>query len=150
MQQFTVPQFIDVEPKIIGPITARQFIILLIGAFFVFIAYKTLDFMGFVISSVLIFGIFGTVAFLKVNGRPFHYFVLNFIQTVKKPNLRVWNHKTSTVEKKEEKEFKYENVVTQEKYLSKAKLAKISLVVDTKGKYRGEDSEKILSDEYDF
>ena len=29
MQQFTVPQFIDVEPKIIGPITTRQFLIFL-------------------------------------------------------------------------------------------------------------------------
>lgn len=150
MQQFTVPQFIDVEPKIIGPITARQFIILLVAAFLMFITYKTLDFMGFVISSVLIFGVFGTIAFLKVNGRPFHYFVLNFVQTIKKPGLRVWNHKKSTVEKKEEKEFKYENIVTQEKYLNKAKLAKVSLMVDTKGRYKGEDSDKILSDEVDF
>lgn len=150
MQQFTVPQFIDVEPKIIGPITARQFIILLVAAFLMFIAYKTLDFMGFVIASVLIFGVFGTVAFLKVNGRPFHYFVLNFVQTIKKPSLRVWNHKSSTIEKKEEKDFKYENIVTRQKYLDKTKLAKISLVVDTKGKYKGEDSDNILASETDF
>ena len=31
MQMFTVPQFIDVEDKIIGPITTRQFIICLVG-----------------------------------------------------------------------------------------------------------------------
>ena len=149
MQQFTVPQFIDVEPKIIGPITARQFIILLVAALFVFIAYKVLDFTGFVLVSVFIFGVFGTIAFLKVNGRPFHFFILNLIQTFKRPSLRVWNHKVATIEKKEEKEFKYENVITQKK-LSRAKLAKVSLVVDTKGRYRGEDSDQILANEVDF
>ncbi|KKS92044.1 MAG: hypothetical protein UV69_C0039G0006, partial [Parcubacteria group bacterium GW2011_GWE2_43_12] len=33
MQQFVVPQFIDVEDKIIGPITVRQFIIIMVGGF---------------------------------------------------------------------------------------------------------------------
>lgn len=145
MQQFTVPQFIDVEPKIIGPITARQFIILLVAAFFMFIAYKLLDFTAFIIVSVLIFGVFGTIAFLKINGRPFHFFILNFVQTMKRPGLRVWNHKNSNIENKEEKEFKYENIITREKYLDQAKLAKVSLMVDTKGKYKGEDSEQIVS-----
>ncbi|PKM91084.1 hypothetical protein CVU82_03445 [Candidatus Falkowbacteria bacterium HGW-Falkowbacteria-1] len=150
MQQFTVPQFIDVEPKIIGPITARQFLIFLGAALFMFLAFKTLDFTGFVLVSVFIFAVSGTFAFLKINGRPFHYFILNLVQTFKKPGLRVWNHKDSGVENKEEKEFKYENIVTQEKYLNQAKLSKLSLVVDTKGRYKGEDSDKLVSDEVDF
>lgn len=150
MQQFTVPQFIEVEPKIIGPITARQFLIFLGAALFMFIAFKTLDFAGFVLASVFIFAVSGTFAFLKINGRPFHYFVLNLIQTFKKPRLRVWNNKASGFEDKIKKEVKYENVVTQEKYLSQAKLSKLSLMVDTKGRYKGEDSDKLLSNKVDF
>jgi hypothetical protein len=30
MQQFVVPQFIDVEDKIIGPISVRQFLTLMV------------------------------------------------------------------------------------------------------------------------
>ena len=44
MQQFVIPQFIDVEDKIIGPITVRQFIIMLAGGGLVFISYKLSDF----------------------------------------------------------------------------------------------------------
>ena len=44
MQQFTVPQFIDVEDKIIGPITTRQFVIMLAGFTLIGISYKLFDF----------------------------------------------------------------------------------------------------------
>ena len=50
MEQFTVPQFIDVEDKVIGPITVRQFIILLFGGGFIFIAYRLSDFVLFLIA----------------------------------------------------------------------------------------------------
>ena len=55
MQQFTVPQFIDVEPKIIGPITTRQFLIFLGAALLIFLFYKMLNFGAFVAASVLVF-----------------------------------------------------------------------------------------------
>jgi hypothetical protein len=145
MQQFTVPQFIDVEPKIIGPITTRQFLIFLAAGLMIFLTYKLFDFTAFVLISVLIFAIAGTFAFLKINGRPFHFFVLSLIQTVKKPKLRVWNHKALNLEKKEEKEIEYENILPPKKYFSKEKLAEISLIVDTKGRYRGGDSDEIKS-----
>jgi hypothetical protein len=143
MQQFTVPQFIDVEPKIIGPITIRQFLIFLGAALIMFIFYKIFDFSTFVISSVLVFAISGTFAFLKINGRPFHYFILNLVQAVKKPSLRIWNHKAVNFENKEEKQIEYEKVITPDKYFAKEKLAELSLIIDTKGRYKGEDSADI-------
>ncbi|HOZ53346.1 MAG TPA: PrgI family protein [bacterium] len=146
MQQFTVPQFIDVEPKIIGPITTRQFLIFLAAALFIFVCYKALDFTAFVLASVFILAVSGTFAFLKINGRPFHFFVLSLIQTIKRPNLRIWNHKAISLEKKEERQVQYENVITPDKYFAKNKLAELSLIVDTKGKYKGEDSDKIEID----
>ena len=50
MQQFTVPQFIDVEDKVIGPITVRQFIIMLAGFLAIAICYKLLDFAAFIVA----------------------------------------------------------------------------------------------------
>ena len=81
MQQFVVPQFIDIEDKIIGPITTRQFIILLADAFLVFLSYRFSDFSLFVLLLIveLIVGLM--LAFVRVNGRPFHFFLLNLIQT---------------------------------------------------------------------
>ena len=143
MQQFTVPQFIDVEPKIIGPITARQFLIFLATSLVIFIFYKVFDFSTFVILSILVFAFAGIFSFLKINGRPFHYFVLNLIQSLKKPGLRIWNHKITSFENKEDKQVEYEKVITPDKYFSKEKLTKLSLIIDTKGRYKGEDSSEI-------
>ena len=48
MQKFIVPQFIDVESKIIGPITTRQFLIMLAGLILGFAAYKLSDLGSFI------------------------------------------------------------------------------------------------------
>ncbi len=90
MQQFVVPQFIDVEDKIFGPVTTRQFLILLSGGILVFIAFKLADFSLFIILLILIGGFSLILAFYKPNGQVFHYFLLNVFQTVKKPPMRIW------------------------------------------------------------
>lgn len=142
MQQFTVPQFIDVEAKIIGPITARQFLIFLSAAVLSFVFYKAFDFALFLTATIVVVLVAGVFAFLKVNGRPFHYFLLNIIQTLKKPGLRVWNHRLNSFEAKEEKEVKFEETVLN-KQLDKAKIAELSLIADTKGRFKGGEEEEI-------
>ena len=91
MMQFTVPQFIEVEDKIFGPITVRQFIILLVDGIILAICWKFTDLTLFIILLVILGGGGLVTAFLKVNGQPFHYFLLNFLQTLQKPTLRVWH-----------------------------------------------------------
>ena len=65
MQQFTVPQFIDVEDKIIGPITVRQFIIMLSGFIIVAVFYKIFDFSAFIVFGFLILIIAGIFSFVR-------------------------------------------------------------------------------------
>ncbi|MCK4968771.1 MAG: PrgI family protein [Candidatus Aenigmarchaeota archaeon] len=143
--QFVVPQFIDVEPKIIGPITPRQFIISIIGLGAMFLSYKLTDFTLFVIEAILIFIITGTIAFLKVNGQPFHYFFLNIVQMFKRPNLRVWKKqileekiivgkRVKGADKYDEKE---EIIISKnKKELIHSRLSDLSLLVNTGGAYR--------------
>ena len=91
MQQFVVPQFIEVEDKIFGPITTRQFLIILAAGLLIFVSYKYADFALFITTLVVIGGLALIFAFVKINGQTFHYFLLNILQTVRKPSLRVWN-----------------------------------------------------------
>jgi len=140
MLQFTVPQFIDVEDKIFGPITVRQFVIMLIGFALIGISYKIFDFSAFIAVGLLIFAVFGSIAFLKINGRPFHFFVLNIIQTLKKPGLRVWNHTIGRIDI----EQKIQEKVTEtgpplSKRFTTSRLAELALIVDTSGAYQGEE-----------
>jgi hypothetical protein len=145
MQQFTVPQFIDVEDKIIGPITTRQFVIMLLGFVIMAIFYAIFDFSLFATASLLVFAITGTFSFAKINGRPFHFFVLNLIQTIKRPRLRVWikvNDVDFGVEGKQEKDSFDQNMeIKKKKRPSLSRLNELSLIVDTKGTYKGEDKD---------
>ena len=145
MRQFTVPQFIDVEDKIIGPITTRQFLILLVCAIWIGICYKLFTFGLFLFIAVLSFAIFGTIAFVRVNGRPFHYFILNIIQTLKKPNLRIWNHKKTLAFQQEDniKHVKKNIMAPKKRRFSTSRLAELSLVVDTAGMYKEQNKSKI-------
>jgi hypothetical protein len=141
MEQFAVPQFIDVENKIIGPITTRQFLIMVVGAFFGFIAYTLADFGLFVFLAVIDVMIVGLFAFFKVNGVPLHFFFLNVLQTTKRPKTRVWNKYMSIAEikaqkgkKKEEKEMEQVRMTPRR---TTSSLAELSLIVDTGGDFKG-------------
>ncbi len=138
---FTVPQFIEVESKVIGAITARQFMILLAGSILVGVLYKILSFWPFIIVAIIIMTICGIFAFAKINGRAFHYFVLNFIQTSKRPNLRVWSVDIKNELKdpnladlmKGQEKMDFEKAV-----FSRSRLSELTLMVDTQGVYKGE------------
>jgi len=137
--RFIVPQFIDIEPKIIGPITPRQFLILVFTGGLIFICYKLSDFTLFVIEAIILFILGGTFAFLKINGQPVHYFLLHLLQTLRKPKLRVWC-KEGKVPKEvvlKEKKEKAEEIAPRPP-LSSRRLSEIALLVDTGGAYREE------------
>jgi len=150
MQMFTVPQFIDVEDKIIGPITTRQFIICLAGLAILVPAWKFLDFLSLVLVGLLDFTITFALAFIKINGRPFHYFILNVIQTFKKPRLRVWNHHNPLKDLLSAEEAAADEVpkVTRptkvKERLVSSHLKELALIVDTKGVYKGDEVEEIV------
>lgn len=91
MDKFVVPQFIDVEDKIIGPLTVRQFLTSLATVGAVFVDFKLFDFAAFLATGIPTFIIGGVFAFFRVNGQPFHYFCLNLLQTLRRPGLRVWD-----------------------------------------------------------
>lgn len=148
MQQFLVPQFIDVESKILGPITVRQFVIMIVVMGALFTYFKTLDFSGFLLASIFTVALGAAFGFLKVNGAPFHIFLLNVIQTIMRPSLRIWAKDNSPVSSKdkdvdiEKKEDDLLNTVKLvspiNKQLSTTRLAELSLIVNTGGYYKGE------------
>ena len=78
--QFTVPQFIDSEDHIFGVVTARQFIILMVTGLLGFSFFKILSFVPFILVVIPLIMMGGTLAFLRVNGQAFHYFILNLIK----------------------------------------------------------------------
>ena len=151
MMQFIVPQFIDVEDKIFGPISVRQFITFLFGGAIIFIDYELFyktSFWVFALSSVFLFGLTGVFAFLRINGRPFHYFLLNLFNTLKDPRFRVWNKTASNVERIKKEKITPQELIPTKKPLSASKLTQLSLLVDTGGAYHEEENEAVTTESY--
>lgn len=98
MDRFVVPQFIDNENKIIGSITTRQFLLMMVAAILIFVFYKTLDFLAFVVLGLFTLTIFSIIAFVKINGVAFHFFLLNLIQTFAKPRMKIWDKEHTDAE----------------------------------------------------
>ncbi len=141
MQKFIVPQFIDVESKILGPITVRQFATVAVGMIFMFAAYKLADFSLFLVWTVVILGATLLFAFFKFNGLPFHIFMLNMISTYKRPMLRVWlkeEYRGSRDAKSKAAKGKEEKYLVPKKEFSSEKLSELALIIDTGGIYKGE------------
>ena len=141
MKQFLVPQFIDVEDKIIGPITTRQFVLILGGILMTFLFYKLLAFAYFVVAAILTLGTFATLAFARINARPIHFFLLNFLQTIKRPGLRVWNRNTfvSEVQYVESGKNVEKEVVVRKDPVTGSRLRDLTLVINTGGVYETKD-----------
>jgi hypothetical protein len=140
--QFAVPQFVDVEPKIFFFISVRQFVLICIGLTAIFFLYRKADFGMFLFFSVIIAIVVAVFAFVKVNGRPFHYFVLNIFETLKNPHLRVWKKDVlSTASKKSQKKSPSDKAavnyikVAREKQKASSRISELSLLVDTGGYY---------------
>lgn len=139
MQQFTVPQFIDVESKIIGPLTTRQFLILLAAAIICGLSYRLFDFTLFLTITVGVLLLTTLFAFVRINGRPFHFFILNLVQSIRRPSIRVWNNRLTVFEEVSKTAFvKPETKPMPKEAYRKSRLAELALVVDTKGRYKGE------------
>lgn len=142
MDQFVVPQFIDVEDKIFGPVTSRQFVILLVAGLILFVAFKLADTALFIFLLATLGGFALILAFVKINGQSFHYFILNLVQTLRRPSRRIW-YKTDTKEELEElrKGGKIEIIekATEIPRLSYNRIRDLSLAVNTGGYYKPEE-----------
>ena len=138
--KFIVPQFIDKEDQILGPITVRQFLIMLVGTFTIFIAFSIFTLPYFIFITIIILGLIATFGFVKVNGQPFHIFFINFLQTTLRPQLRVWDKRPIDVELRS---YMAAGNITPTPKVSNIKarpegsrLRDLTLVVNTGGVYR--------------
>lgn len=89
--RFQVPQFIEVESKIFGPLTLKQFIYLAGGAGVIFLIHVVLKFFFFtVLLGIPVAGMAIALAFYKVHNRPFIEVVENALRYSMAPKIYIW------------------------------------------------------------
>lgn len=98
--QFQVPQFIDVEDKIFGPLTFKQFIYVLGAGGATFVVYKIIPnfYLALLVASPIVI-IALLLAFYKFNDRPFILMLESMFKYYASSRLFLWKKtppKTST------------------------------------------------------
>ena len=101
--RFQVPQYIDVEDKIFGPLTVKQFIYVVGSAGVVFVLYSFLPFVLAILLGMPVAAIGGTLAFYKVNDRPFIEILEAAFHYISRRHLYVWRKQDRKIKPKEEK-----------------------------------------------
>jgi len=131
--QFQIPQFTEIEDKIVGPFTLKQFLYLAAGAVIIYVFYLLFPFLVFLLLSIPIAAICLALAFVRVNQQPLMNVVKNFFRFVKKPDLYVWKKPEAKkiVEAKADTEIiKKEPANKKEKLIPKEKLQEISWKIE--------------------
>ena len=101
--RFEVPQFIEIEDKIIGPLTWKQFVYLAGGAGLLIILYFTLPFIFFIMLGIPLGAFAASLAFHRINNRPFSIFLESFIYYFSNTKLYLWkkDHEQTVIVKDE-------------------------------------------------
>jgi hypothetical protein len=94
--QFQVPQFLEREAKIIGPLTLKQFFFIAGGILILVVFYYLLPKFFFYIFLVLVLGAAFSLAFVKVQGVPLTEFISGYFSFISTNKKYIWEKKTSS------------------------------------------------------
>ena len=131
---FSVPQFIDVEDKIAGPLTWRQLLWMIgMGAALLtfFNLFDTTLFIVIAIPTILLFVLF---AFYRPNGFPMTTFAFYAILFLFRPKVSVWERPVKVRPLAKEPEKKDTPSVTGSKQIELEKLKELARILDNRGK----------------
>jgi len=88
--QFQVPQFIETEDKIIGPLTLKQFLYIAAAGGLSFLLFFALQTWLWVIATTIVGIIAFAAAFIKVNGRNLTLVMFAAFKYAWQPKLYLW------------------------------------------------------------
>ena len=131
--RYQVPQFIEVESKIFGPLTLKQFIYLAGGAGILFLLYVVLPIWLVFLLGLPIAGFSLAIAFYKVNNQPFIKVVENALKYLSSARLYLWKKTRPKFEIK--KELKEAPQIYIPK-ITKSKLKDLAWSLDIKEKIK--------------
>jgi len=135
--QFRVPQNISLEDRIVGPLTAIQFGICVIGGGVAFLVFGNLSLPSIVREGGALLIAMTTVALAlgKFNDQPMYRFVRHIFYFVFRPKVRVWHkggHEVNLI--KASSAPKHTEQAHTSKRVSKRDIAQLALLIDSRGR----------------
>jgi hypothetical protein len=140
--RFNVPQFIEHEAKIVGPLTFKQFIFIGGAGVLCFVLYYSVPFSIFLAASVILGGAGAALAFLKIGGMSLPSILANFFKFSITPKIYIWKKREQPgirIYKREEKTSSAKTTEGKEEELplkiaEKSRLKRLHTQIETKTK----------------
>ncbi len=109
--QFKVPQFLDIEDKIFGPFTFKEFVYLAGGAGLCFVLYKLLGLVWGAIPILAVGGFSIALARYRPNNKPFINMIEAGFSYLMQSKLYIWKRRKNESGAKKQKGVVNENIV---------------------------------------
>jgi len=132
--KFQVPQFIEVEDKIFGPLTLRQFIYLLGGGALIFLLYVFIPFIFFILLAIPLAIFFVALAFYRVANQPFIKVVEHAFYHYTRPKIFTWKKEAQTIRQTGQKILPPGKNLSETGKLTERKLEELAWTLDIKKK----------------
>ena len=96
--QFHVPQFIETEDRIIGPLTLKQFLYVAAGGGISFLLFFLLETWLWILATFFIATISASLAFIKINGQPLIKVATAALKFYWQPRMYLWKQEIPKTE----------------------------------------------------
>ncbi|MDP3957457.1 MAG: PrgI family protein [bacterium] len=127
---FSVPQFIDVEDKIAGPLTWRQLLWMIGMGAVLLVCFNMFDATLFFIIAVPTVLLFVALAFYRPNGFPLTTFIFYAVLFLFRPKVSVWERPLRQPPKASAPAEKTEATNTGAKHIDQEKLTELARILD--------------------
>ena len=131
--QYAVPQFTDYEDKLIGPLTLKQFLVIVATGGVVLFFYSLLQLSIFFFFFAVPVGLLGlAIAFGKLNGRPLLVYIGSFISFFTKPQARIFKREEPQIKISFKKATDTKPVLATSIEAPESRLKKLAYLLDQK------------------
>ena len=100
--QFKVPQFLEIEDKIFGPFTFKEFVYLAGGAGLCFVLYKILGLLWGAVPILAVAGFALALTFYRPNNKPFINMIEAGFNYFMQAKLYIWKRRENKINKDKE------------------------------------------------
>jgi len=130
---FNIPQFIDKEDKIVGPLTAKQLGWMFGAGGVMLLLWAVLDITAFILAAIPVLAIFGALAFYRPNNQSLIAFIFTSVQFFFRPKMYVWRRLPEIANIQKKPSHKKVAIIQKEKKIvNEEKIQEISKLLDIK------------------
>lgn len=126
-----VPQFINKEDKIVGPLTAKQLGWLGAGGVSLIVLWNLFDFSTFLVLAIIVGAICGSFAFYRPYDQPLLKFLTSSIFFAVNPKMYIWKRNYDKIETVSRSQKKKKNTTPTKKTLTNQKISDLSKILDS-------------------